>query len=744
MSTSYFPNSSDFNIERGTFITAHNYVHNTYGDRQPKEAFEHLRHRIAVEAVHNSDERCDAPKCHPETRKVVQEEIFSWITDGDGDDQPRNILWLTGPAGAGKTAIASSIAELCDDKGILAGSFFFSSYSGSELRRSKGCLISTLAYCFLQHDSLQALRGPMLSGIERDPTIFRKRLRDQCRALLLKPFHDVCGQLDGLAIPKVIIIDGLDEVEAIGSRQPGIEPHEARLTAEAEQVEILSALLLVAQDRNFPFRILIVSRPERVIRDFFANEAHCISKEIFLDDKYNPDLDIQRFLNAEFTKIRRRYRLPSSWPARETIEGLVRTASGQFIYAATVVRFIQDGKHPDPQTLLSTILNWRSQDSGVNGLASLDALYTRILMSSPDPPLAARWLGAIEQCLPNMPSLFTKQLLQDFEGQAEYLLENLASLISIPEAAYEAQTPYMLYHKSLVDLLDSPRCPLALRRCFTDGRGIFLNTRCVKVFANKLPVSPIAESEWPMFAHRFISLLDGFYPPPNDEASARDLARCDVSWWVRTIDASLAAKPWAAAVTFGDLFYTAHAECGQRTPYNGNCKQSCKNWRRNILKTCRDIGWGVPNAIALLRCAMQDQPGEIQEYVDAVDERGHGIWAYFVPPTKREPRIWPTRSTARLQTEQQQPDEGYESLCRSVGIMYSHLPDDWQERYLADLENGRTVHNALRADIDRIKRELGIDLEDVEPPVYDSDDEMDWAEGTDGTEDGDDMNEDNN
>jgi hypothetical protein len=40
MSTSYFPNSSDFNIERGTFITAHNYVHNTYGDRQPKEAFE--------------------------------------------------------------------------------------------------------------------------------------------------------------------------------------------------------------------------------------------------------------------------------------------------------------------------------------------------------------------------------------------------------------------------------------------------------------------------------------------------------------------------------------------------------------------------------------------------------------------------------------------------------------------------------------------------------------------------------
>ncbi|TEB20194.1 hypothetical protein FA13DRAFT_1645330 [Coprinellus micaceus] len=66
----------------------------------------------------NSDERCDAPKCHPETRTAVQEDIISWITT-------QRIMWLSGPAGAGKTAIAGSVAETCEDMGLLAGSFFF-------------------------------------------------------------------------------------------------------------------------------------------------------------------------------------------------------------------------------------------------------------------------------------------------------------------------------------------------------------------------------------------------------------------------------------------------------------------------------------------------------------------------------------------------------------------------------------------------------------------------------------------
>ncbi|KAJ3529066.1 hypothetical protein NMY22_g9148 [Coprinellus aureogranulatus] len=249
MSTSYFKNSHDFQIQNLT-------INNQMAAIASSDAFKHLHNNIADDALHNSDERCDAPKCHPETRKAVQEDIRGWIGHGDdGVEEPKKILWLTGPAGSGKTAIAGSMAEACDDEEILAGSFFFSSFAGLDSRRTKRCLIATLTYCILQHDSLQPLRGSILSAIDRDPSIFRKSLIGQCKTLLLKPFQVTSGQLEPLSLPRVIIIDGLDEVEAPGSRQ--LEAREARRANEKEQVEILSALLQAdLQNPHFPFRNL--------------------------------------------------------------------------------------------------------------------------------------------------------------------------------------------------------------------------------------------------------------------------------------------------------------------------------------------------------------------------------------------------------------------------------------------------------------------------------------------------------
>ncbi|TEB31363.1 hypothetical protein FA13DRAFT_1663661 [Coprinellus micaceus] len=438
MSTSYFPNSR--NVHMGDLTVNHYEARSLGSDR----AFKDLQDKMASEAIHNSDERCDAPKCHPETRQAVQEEILSWITHGDGDTEPKKILWVTGPAGTGKTAIAGSVAEICEDLGILAGSFFLS-FSGSEKRKSKRFLLGTLAYGLLQHDGLQPLRGPILSAIERDPAIFRKRLRDQSKVLLLKPFYDASIHLDSSSSPQVIIIDGLDEVEAANSRKLG--QHEARLANEADQIEILSVFLQAALDVNFPFRILVVSRPERVIRDFFLNTANHVSRELFLDAKYDPDADITLFLNAKFAEIRRRYGLPLSWPSQADIKRLVGAASGQFVYVATVVRFLQDSKLPDPQDRLRTVLSLHFEEAGSNPLAPLDALYNRILMSSPDPLLAIRWLGVISHWLDSSPALFARQLLQDFDGQADHLLEHLASLIDIPPTRESHQLHYRCISK---------------------------------------------------------------------------------------------------------------------------------------------------------------------------------------------------------------------------------------------------------------------------------------------------------
>jgi hypothetical protein len=303
----------------------------------------------------------------------------------------------------------------------------------------------------LQHEALQALRGPILTTIERDPCIFRKRLRDQCKALLLKPFHALGAQLGMVPLPKVIVIDGLDEVEAPGSRN--LEPHEARMKNEAEQVEILCTLLQAADDRHFPFRILIVSRPEPVIREFLSNKANLLTKEIFLDDKYDPDSDITLFLQAKFSEIRRRYRLSQSWPGNRAFETLRCSASGQFIYVATVIRFLQTSKL-HPQARLDCVLAlYPSSDL----LSPLEALYGRILKSSPDPNLTLIWIQAISFFnLKGFPASFVRQFLQSREGQADHLLENLASLVLIPPPGDDS-LKFQFYHRSLLDCLQDER-----------------------------------------------------------------------------------------------------------------------------------------------------------------------------------------------------------------------------------------------------------------------------------------------
>ena len=75
---------------------------------------------IAAGAMHNSKERYDSPKCHPDTRKAVLSDITTWTSD---HSKKTCILWLSAPAGSGKLAILQQIAEIFYNSGGLSASF---------------------------------------------------------------------------------------------------------------------------------------------------------------------------------------------------------------------------------------------------------------------------------------------------------------------------------------------------------------------------------------------------------------------------------------------------------------------------------------------------------------------------------------------------------------------------------------------------------------------------------------------
>ncbi|KAF8990376.1 hypothetical protein BDQ17DRAFT_1433824 [Cyathus striatus] len=98
-------------------INAYDYSHR--GD----SGFMILVNEARPGAGHESAERADPLKCHSETRKKYIDEIMEWI---DSPNEDKQIMWLNGPAGAGKSAIFQTIAERRSHEGKLLSSFFFS------------------------------------------------------------------------------------------------------------------------------------------------------------------------------------------------------------------------------------------------------------------------------------------------------------------------------------------------------------------------------------------------------------------------------------------------------------------------------------------------------------------------------------------------------------------------------------------------------------------------------------------
>ncbi|KAJ2929874.1 hypothetical protein H1R20_g7217, partial [Candolleomyces eurysporus] len=353
-----------------------------------------LEARIAAGAIHDSAERSDAPKCHPETRVAVQDDLYSWIVDDDGDlDRPKKMKWVTGPAGTGKTAVMGSLAKRCKADGVLAATFFFASWSASIGRRRKTAFIATIAHQLAQHR--EDLQNAISHAFEKNPGVLEKNIHVQMEILILAPLREVISRPDRPGLRGAIIIDGLDECEAeqyhnIGSR---VKAPPARAN-DQDQLEILQVLQVASSDPSFPFRILIASRPERVFREFFdpENNPTSFAPKLDLHEDYNAKGDITLFLEAQFSRIRRRYHLLPSWPQPGAIQTLVKNASGQFVYAATVIRFLAESPKAPPDDQLQSILAMKSATAS-NPFEPLDLLYSHILESSPDPALAKRNLA---------------------------------------------------------------------------------------------------------------------------------------------------------------------------------------------------------------------------------------------------------------------------------------------------------------------------------------------------------------
>ncbi|TEB24525.1 hypothetical protein FA13DRAFT_1303305 [Coprinellus micaceus] len=121
---------------------------------------------------------------------------------------------------------------------------------------------------------------------------------------------------------------------------------------------------------------------------------------LFLDSKYNPDADVERFLVSKFAHIRRRSGISEPWPEQPILDRLVDMSSGQFIVPSTIIRWVESGL-PEEQLEQVLRLEWTGT-GGKNPFAAVDVLYRHILKRAHnpdnDPHRIVNWILSIQFC----------------------------------------------------------------------------------------------------------------------------------------------------------------------------------------------------------------------------------------------------------------------------------------------------------------------------------------------------------
>ena len=195
---------------------------------------------------------------------------------------------------------------------------------------------------------------------------------------------------------------------------------------------------------KLPLRFLIGSRPESHIRDTFDQESlYTVTRRVILDETFDPARDIQVFLQDGFAKICAKNSILSHveqpWPKEGIIDLLVQRSSGQFIYAATVLKFV-DTEFCNPTKQLALVLKPDSK-----AFSDLDQLYTQILSVYPSEVNIVQILGIISLSCGELAKVM-EDIFGMEEGELKLVLRGLSSLMKDEDDESEGATSYVIPH----------------------------------------------------------------------------------------------------------------------------------------------------------------------------------------------------------------------------------------------------------------------------------------------------------
>ncbi|KIJ46007.1 hypothetical protein M422DRAFT_778568 [Sphaerobolus stellatus SS14] len=425
---------SNVTVSGGPAQLGNTYI--TRGERDASSALDILEPHINKNASYNSSEREQegASICQPGTREQILTKIQRWTAE---EGPP--VLWLYGPAGAGKSTIAQTIAEQCDkkDKKNLAFSYFFSRRNANRSDLTK--FIPTFAYQLVR--TVPSLDTSVREAVRSDPSIFAQSLEAQARALIVEPLKAVTEQVPSM----VVVIDGLDEYSEDDGKY---------------RLENL-ILILIEALTVMPFRIFFASRLELYIAAIFKRRRNVEITEIPVRD-WETMHDVSDYLKTELSRVREDKEIGMSpWPSKDDLKTLVEKTEGIFIYASTLVKFVGARN-------CNSIKRLQEALKSHNGL---DSLFQQVLDSAKEHEDFQFVIGIIMFLRESLPLGELARFLGWNPYDLRSALEGSLSILFIPKGDDVQIHPY---HASLQDFFrNSDRSGYHFLDSATNHRALF-------------------------------------------------------------------------------------------------------------------------------------------------------------------------------------------------------------------------------------------------------------------------------
>ncbi len=377
--------------------------------------------------------------CMKGTRVETINYLMSWIAKCTG-----GMLWCSGLAGTGKSSLVGTLHE------VLTVHVGRRNRLGAFIRYDRivysdaSHFITRIAYSLGMYDT--RIGTAISTVIRRNRAVLSlaaSSASEQFRLLLQEPLENIPDLAD--EGPLVVIIDGLDESDA-------------------------SKEMLACLSRGFgpklPFmRLLVFSRPIEAISRMFAAPNSGVTRFALDTALREVNCDIRHYIRAEFTSIHndplsRDAGFQEACQEMNAIDELARRASGLFIWAATVCRFI--GECPSISRL-EALLRSDVPSDATDSLTTLyktalDTIVSESKLLGSDEDLVRcilDVLGAImvARTPPGMMPETFNIVLSPKDARPRFILTKLGSVLQTSE---EGGGFFQLIHKSFYDFLTNP------------------------------------------------------------------------------------------------------------------------------------------------------------------------------------------------------------------------------------------------------------------------------------------------